>query len=262
MEPSIDKLLNLKFTGSSYDSDAVTFFTAAGITDTTQKSAWNTLVLAMKGYGVWTKMLAVYPMLGGTAGSHSVNAKNPGTYNIILAGGWTHSSTGAKPNGSTAYGRCIVKASDTGDKDSLCFGTYLGTQSIEATACPLGSYDLTTLQYFTPTEASTLTANCNDLIGVSGANNESNKFFIVNRGAANLLEVDKHGSLFTSNATVSIASGTLEFYIGALNLNGVAGYFSTFEDRFAFVASKLTPTERTNFFTAVQTYQTTLSRNT
>ena len=53
----------------SYDPDAVAYFTAASITDVTEKDAVNQLVLDLKGTGsttnnsdVWTDMLAFYPI--------------------------------------------------------------------------------------------------------------------------------------------------------------------------------------------------------
>ncbi len=59
-----------KFFGSGaapLDPDAQAFITAAGITDATQQSAINTLVTDLKGYGIWTKMKAIYPFVGGTS---------------------------------------------------------------------------------------------------------------------------------------------------------------------------------------------------
>jgi len=90
-----------------YDTDAAAFITAANITDNTQKSAINTLVNDMKGYGIWTKMKAIYPFVGGTATTHKWNLKDPrdldAAFRLVFNGGWTHSSTGADPNGTNAY---------------------------------------------------------------------------------------------------------------------------------------------------------------
>lgn len=60
-----------------YDSDAEAFFTAASITDDTQKTAVNQLVLDLKAAGVWTKSKVIYPFVGGTTGTHKYNLKNP-----------------------------------------------------------------------------------------------------------------------------------------------------------------------------------------
>ena len=86
---------------SSTDADAQAFITAAGITDPTQQSAINTLVVDLKGYSIWTKFKAIYPVVGGSAAAHAVNLKTPGTHNLSFASGWTHSSTGMLPNGAT-----------------------------------------------------------------------------------------------------------------------------------------------------------------
>jgi len=95
----------VKVTGgaAAFDADAQAFFTAASITDSTQKSAVNQLVLDLKSYNIWTKIKALYPIVGGSASSHAVNLKTPGTYNLTFATGVTHSSTGMTGNGTSGY---------------------------------------------------------------------------------------------------------------------------------------------------------------
>jgi len=85
------------------DVDAQAFITAANITNGIQKIAIYRLVTDLKGYGIWTKMKALYPVVGGTAASHAVNLKIPGTYNLTFTAGWVHSSTGMLPNGTSDY---------------------------------------------------------------------------------------------------------------------------------------------------------------
>ena len=55
------------------DADADAFIAAAGITDATQKSAINTLVVGLKADSLWTKMKAIYPFVGGTVNWVRVN---------------------------------------------------------------------------------------------------------------------------------------------------------------------------------------------
>ena len=40
-------------------------------------NAVNNLVLDLKKYGLWTKMKAIYPIVGGNAWSHKFNLKDP-----------------------------------------------------------------------------------------------------------------------------------------------------------------------------------------
>ena len=87
--------------------DAQAFITAAGITDPTQQSAIITLVSDLKAYGIWTKFKAIYPIVGGTASQHKFNLKDPrdldAAFRLTFATGYTHSSTGMLPNGTTAF---------------------------------------------------------------------------------------------------------------------------------------------------------------
>ena len=59
----------------SFDADAQAFITAAAITDLNQQNAINTLVVSLKGYSIWTKFKAIYPIVGGTASQHKYNLK-------------------------------------------------------------------------------------------------------------------------------------------------------------------------------------------
>ena len=79
---------------SAVDPDAQAFITAAAITNPTQQAAINTLVVDLKGYNIWTKFKAIYPIVGGVASSHAVNLKTPGTFNLTFGTGWTHNSNG------------------------------------------------------------------------------------------------------------------------------------------------------------------------
>ena len=66
----------IKNKGIVLDADAAAFLAAAGITDATITSAINTLVIDMKDDGLWSKMDAIYPFVGGTATTHKFNLKN------------------------------------------------------------------------------------------------------------------------------------------------------------------------------------------
>jgi len=92
---------------NAVDADAQAFISAAGITDLTQATAIGTLVNDLKSYGLWTKMKAFYPMVGGTATSHKWNLKDPrdldAAYRLTFFGGLTHDSNGVLGNGTNSY---------------------------------------------------------------------------------------------------------------------------------------------------------------
>ena len=93
--------------GGSVDPDAQAFITAAGITDPTQQSAINTLVVGLKADNLWTSMQAIYPFVGGTASSHKYNLKDPrdldAAKRLVFNGGWTHNADGITGNGVNTY---------------------------------------------------------------------------------------------------------------------------------------------------------------
>jgi hypothetical protein len=105
-----------------FDPDAQAFIDAAVITDTTQKAAINQLVLDLKSANIWTKMLAVYPFVGGSATSHKWNLKNPldtnAAFRLVFSGGWTHNSLGIKMNNSNTEAETYV-TSNNGNNRSI-----------------------------------------------------------------------------------------------------------------------------------------------
>jgi hypothetical protein len=61
----------------TYDSDAQKFYDASGISDTTQKTAINNLVKELKDSSLWTRFIAIYPMVGGSEATAKWNLKDP-----------------------------------------------------------------------------------------------------------------------------------------------------------------------------------------
>ena len=100
-------IINPYFFGVSLDPDAQAFLTAASITNPTISGAINTLVVQMKTDNIWSKMKAIYPMVGGTASTHKFNLKDPrdldAAFRLVFNGGWTHSANGAQPNGTNGF---------------------------------------------------------------------------------------------------------------------------------------------------------------
>jgi hypothetical protein len=102
-------------TPSVTDYDALNFVNAALISNETQQIAINTLTTDLKNAGLWSKMKAIYPFVGGTASTHRWNLKDPrnvdAAFRLTFSGGWTHSSTGADPNGTNASADTFIRPS-------------------------------------------------------------------------------------------------------------------------------------------------------
>lgn len=257
-------IINPYLVQPSGDVDALSFITAAGITDNTQKSAINTLVSDLKLYGIWTKMKAIYPFVGGTASSHSYNLKDASQYQLTWQGGLTHSSTGVLPNGTN--GRGINTAFDlvTSNSGLSPINNHLSFYSRTNTATPNGvDVAATTNVNHTAFQSKNLFNNgsmwiMNNNFYISPTNTNATGFYIATATASNAVKIFKNGSntLTTSTALTTFAGTGQSFSV----FEGYAGLYSAREGAFATIGEGLTDTEVSNFYTAVQAFQTTLGR--
>ena len=239
------------------DSDAQAFLNAAVITDTTQASAVNTLVTGLKADGLWTKMAAIYPMVGGTATAHSYNLKNTAQYQLTFNGGWTHSSTGALSNGTNAFGNTNLSPNSVLLKDSNSHSAYirnLPSQTIAYQGVGTPNWFISgkafgAVEYFA--NASSAITATNDLKGLCA----------YTRRSSSDIEMYKNGVSISTGTTSSLNLPSNNFYLGAVNDNGTASYYIGSEYAFFHLGDGLTDTDAANLYTRVQTYQTALSRN-
>ena len=255
--------------GVSYDADAQAFFTATGITDTTQKSAVNQLVLDLKSYNIWTKMKAIYPFVGGSASSHKYNLKDSrdlnAAFRLTFSTGWTHSSTGATPNGA-AYANTFLTPSTSLSLNSTHLSFYSRTNSANTNNYDIGSSTLSGVSQYTLMilrEGNTFYNAINVAQGNAAGvtNNDSSGFFIASRTASNVLSGFRNSTKILTASNTSSILPTASIFLSALNSSGSANFYSIKQCAFASIGNGLTDTESTNFYTAVNTYQTTLSRN-
>ena len=260
----------------AFDPDAQAFITAAAITDNTQQNAINTLVLALKGYGIWTKFKAIYPIVGGTASQHKYNLKDPrdlnAAFRLTFATGFTHSATGMLPNGTSAFGNTFL-AGNLLTVSNQAMSYYSRTNTTAAVNMYEVGYIPGTIYRNGLGVRSTFRGVANRAVsdialatGTGAAflsnNLDSTGFYIANRNSNIDNKIHKNGVIVQSG-TASIGTPTtssLNYYISASNSNGTANNFSNRECAFASIGDGLTDTDAANFYTAVQAFNTTLSR--
>jgi hypothetical protein len=252
------------------DPDAQAFFdrvtAAGGSLSTTEKQAVNQLVLDLKANSLWTPMKAIYPMVGASAAACAQNLKSSSFTGTFTSTGWTFASTGVTPNGSSAY-------MNTGFAPSTQFANninnhlshYSRTQSggsVYDMNVYDGSNEFGLTQYYQGVSLKFLNAygypqDC------AGANNSNTKGFLIGtRTANNFARAFFNGStLGTQTNTLSTSRPIYPIYIGATNLLNTGAYqYSNRECAFASIGDGLSDTQASNFYTAVQAFQTTLSR--
>ena len=257
--------------GVSYDPDAQAFFTASGLTGATNLTAINNLVVALKGFGIWTKMKAIYPFVGGTAALHKWNLKDPqdtnAAFRLVFSGGWTHSSTGALPNGTNAYANTFLSTSLIGlNSGHLAYYSRSNTtiSGGEMGYLKSGPDSYTDLGARFGTFGAYIRYNVSTA-GTFVANTDSRGFYTGTRTGLTTTKLFKNGSSIQTLNTISNSTATVPIFIGAENNVGGGtlnnpDYYSNRECAFSSIGDGLTDTEAANFYTAVQAYQTTLSR--
>ena len=255
--------------GVSYDADAQAFMTAAAITDTTQKTAVNTLVTDLKAANIWTKMKALYPFVGGTAAQHRFNLKDPRTVNaafyLDFIGGGTHSATGYLPNGTTSYADTKLTPSTSLLQDSTHLSYYSRTNTA-GTGIDFGVYQITPVAslygYIKYLDGkSYFRVNRNAGVAESElAMTSASVFYMLNRVAGYSGESIFINTTKTQFARASTGLSTNPIPFGAFSNNGVITDFSNKECAFLSIGEGLTDADASNFYTAVQNFNTTLSR--
>ena len=254
--------------GGGNDADSQAFITAASITDSTQQSAITTLVSQLKGYGIWTKLKAVYPFVGGNASSHKYNLKDPrdldAAFRLTFNGGWTHSATGAKPNGTTGWATTYFNpVTQLSTQSNNHISTYLRT-NIDEFSVDIGVFQELGNPFDIESRISNVSYVFNGVPGVyvSFATTDSKGFYINTRQSSTLHKVFVSNVLKGSNTSTFQLLPNANIAIGArFNVTtGTTYAYSSKEQAFASIGDGLTDTEAANFYTAVQAYQTTLGR--
>ena len=252
--------------GAAFDADAQAFITAAVITDVTQQNAINTLVVDLKGYSIWTKMKAIYPICGSTASQHKFNLKDPrdldAAYRIFWSGGVTHSSNGVQFVGVNGYGNTFLNQLSVLTQNSQHISFYSRTNTdgnfgeigVKSAAT---AYTILQVKY---TNAFVAPINEAYIFADNSANANGQGFYVGNRTGATLRNNWKNGSKVHTSSSISQTQANFNFFVGAFNNAGSAAGYSNRQCAFASIGDGLTDAEALNFYTAVQAFQTTLSR--
>jgi hypothetical protein len=235
------------------------FLKAAGITDSTITSAVKTLVRGLQADGLWSKMLGIYPLVGGTASSHAWNLRDTTKLKITWAGGMTHDSTGVTGNGANSYGQPgAINATNTPPLTATNYGfsAYQRTTSVEygqthgfgyANGYVHHSYGGGTNHYFRGITASpdnATNANKVGLIQMYGGSGVGSGFI--------------NGTKIVSGTGGVLPNTALGTYLWFAGNNG--GGYSNRNFSFFTVSQYLSDTEASNLYTRIQTFQTSLNR--
>jgi hypothetical protein len=251
------------------DPDAQAFLTAAAITDPTITSAIDTLVIDLKTNGIWSKIYAAYPLVGGTATNHKFNLKDPrdldAAFRLTFFGGVTHSVNGMQGNGTNGY-------ADTFFNPTL--------QSVGIDNYGVGCNSLTDLVALVVDIGGrqALSVGATQMLIRYSSNlyqfrmNNNNLGTLLSTGATTSIgnfgmnRLNSTQLRFTRNGTTAVfsqPSGTLQNatnFLMALNTNGTASNFSSRQYTFFRIHQGLTDSEEATFQTLITNFNTALGR--
>lgn len=260
------KLFHSLLGAAGLDVDAQAFITAAGITDATQKTAINNLVLGLKADSLWAKCFVIYPFVGGTATTHKYNLKDPrdldaayrATFTVTSNATFTHNANGVTPtpNAGFPYIDTHLNGSTVLDKVNSSYSYYsrtdvanVGSDYGGSAACDVYSKHVTGDAYQDmPSLNERIHVAVADSLGLySGSCNAGSvKFY---KRAVEIVS--------GAAATTNYANTNMVF------CNGTASYQQPSNRNLAFahIGTAMTGTDMTNLYALVQAFQTALGRN-
>jgi len=255
--------------GGSFDADAQSFFSSSGITNLTQKNAVNQLVKDLKSNSLWSKIKAIYPVVGGNATAHSYNLKNTSQYQLSFSSGWTHSSTGMTSNGA-AYANTNLNPVSALTNYNTHASIYCRLDGSNA------GFDIGITNPSSYNQEYLLAARRGGYMigafydyggvagGVTQSTSTSAKGLTLNSSTSSTLQkLYKNNVVKDTNTVLNTSTpSSLPIYIGAVNANSTSVVeYSTNEYSLISIGDGFSDAEVSTFYSIVQTFQTSLSRN-
>ena len=249
-------------TPSSLDPDAAAYLAdivvSGGTITPTIESAVDTLFTSLKSNSLYSKMIAMYPFIGATAASHAINATLNKTYDIIWNGGVSHDISGSTGNGTNGYGETNVSTSNFIDVDKSSYGMYINSGTtlgnnarhgvVQLSLWGLGFSEASWYRHGDASASSSLglTGNTGMFLSIRTGNTESKLY---------------HNGIekFTKSDALTIATNATWWYF---NLNNNAVRWSNSRLAFGYLANDLSYSEASTLSTIINTFQTSLGRNT
>lgn len=240
------------------------FINAAGITNPTQQLAILNLCDALLTTGLWEKMYAVYPFIGGTATTHKYNLINPADTNaafrLSFVGGWTHNSNGVTGNGTNTYANTFFNPTTSGAisfSNAASLGVYCRNNTnvgYDLSSFDIGTNQIGLISRYTnnqfyagiPINAASTIATSTSL-GLAVAVRDS---AFTGQGYKNTTQVINASYGLPTNVTNTLYLGNTTDQAAPSNRNYA----------FAFIGAALSQADVTNYYNLIQAYETELGR--
>ena len=251
---------------SGIDADWLAYYnrvvTAGGSLTTTEQNATKTLVADLKAAGIWTPMQAIYPMVGASAAACAQNLKSS-SFTGSFSSGWTFASSGVTPNGTSAYmDTGLIPNTNISSQNSVAFGYYNnGNTTSPSTEMGCANAGLGNGTYLIVNVGGSSYNRVSSNTSQTFAGTFTTGFYQLSRIVSTEFKYYKNSSILNTATITSTGLSTSSFWgAGGVNYNTTSEYGGG-KCAFSYISDGLTDTQASNFYTAVQAFQTTLARN-
>ena len=187
-------------------------------------------------------------------------------YRLVFNGGWTHSSNGATPNGTNGYADTkFIPSSNFTSNNNISLGYYTRnfasggitlTGEMGSANSGLGNGVYLIIYYnVTGQSVNRVASNTSQLFSISPIAG----FYSLSRTTSANFKYFRNNILLDTPAITSSGRTSNSMWIGGVNY-GTSAEYGQGQCAFSFIGDGLTDTEAANLYTAVQNYQTSLSR--
>ncbi|MEP7141386.1 MAG: hypothetical protein ABI707_00890 [Ferruginibacter sp.] len=244
----------------TYDVDAKRFIDNSGISDSTQKVAINNFVIELKDSSLWTKFIAIYPMVGGSGNTTKWNLKDPRdadiAYRLTFYGSPVYAITGIIFPTTADYADSHLADSAIGGFSNASISYYSRTQN------NISGYDIGCTDGGPPYNELSIYSNASDnseWFGFSQHIFSANTtgLFMLSSSATNVTRY-RNGVVVSSKGSPPANSFTnLTFLVGKSRITMHPGQK---ECALATLGNGLTDSQALTFYNIVQNFENTLGR--
>lgn len=181
-------------------------------------------------------------------------------FRLVFNGGWTHSANGATPNGTNGYADTKLVPSSVLQLNSASHSVY--SRNTSPIGIIGGVNDVSNYMILNNPTSTTITSQINSIGAdfITGTITNSQGLLMANRTSSTVINAWRNSTKVATDTKNTTARPTKNYYIGARNSDGTAAGFDGKQYGFYHIGDGLTDTEAANLYTAVQAFQTSLSR--
>jgi hypothetical protein len=259
-------------------TEANTFLSAvvdAGGTgvDATVSAATRTLFTSLVSNGLYDKLQAFYPMIGSNSSGCKFNGKNPvdsdEAFRLVFNGGWTFGASGSTSNGTNAFADTFLSGTSVNDNNNhlsvymLDDKVYTGLgKAWIGVGEPILGGDVYFIMSQFGSPAQVFYGTKTDFGFSTGTAPLPQGFNLITTTGSSFQNMYRNGTLFQSNSGAGVSPMTRSVVFGAFNSNGTIAQH--YDNTYAFVTIGfgLSASEQLTLSTIINTFQTSLGRNT